>query len=513
MKARWFVVTLAASMALGAAAPLAGCTLVRTRVLGIDDGDASTGTASETTVPATIDPPTIAPDSFVTLDPVGEAHAVLCQPDDLHPDFPNDADQLTKAFCQDLVPGGMMPTPHGLADLQALLGLSFVDPNGGNGVGGNPAFAILGHSSALTARKVTTLTPTTFVFTPPPADGSAPKGQYALLAFDPGELFVEVAVQDLATGSLNFYLVQFDKACLSAPDGCTNEDLLTPALVTGWSNVRIYEMTTTLSDTIFDCHVCHQPDNSGATLLRMQEIEAPFTHWFSAQTAGGRALLSDFHAAHGTAEDYGGIPAALIDKSDPSRLAAFIKQAGFGDQPNAFRSAQIESEVTQSAPGQPASNVPPGQSATWQALYDSAVAGSFIATPYHDVKVTDPDKLSHMTSAYQQFLAGTLTDLPDLRDVFLDDALRDLGFAPKLGLDGHGLLVQMCQECHNANLDPTVTRDRFLVDKLDQMSTDEKQLAIKRLQLPTSTRLRMPPMLFRTITDEERQAMIEELAQ
>jgi hypothetical protein len=243
----------------------------------------------------------------------------------------------------------------------------------------------------------------------------------------------------------------------------------------------------------------------------MQEIEAPFTHWFSSQTTGGRALLSDFHAAHGTHEDYGGIPAALIDESDPSKLAAFIRQAGFGEQPNAFRSAEIEAEVGQSSPGQPATNVPPGKSSTWQALYDSAVAGSFIAAPYHDVKVTDPVKLSHMTSAYQQFLAGTLTDLPDLRDVFLDDALRDLGFAPKLGQDGHGLLVQMCQECHNANLDPTVTRDRFLVDKLDQMSAAEKQLAVQRLQLPASTRLRMPPMLFRTITDEERQAMIEEL--
>ena len=143
MKARWLVVSLAASLAMSTAVPLGGCTLVRTRVLGVDDGDAGGEMTGETPVPATIDPPVVAPDSFVTLDPVGEAHAVLCRPDDLHPNFPKDADQLTMAFCQDLVPDGVMPTPHGLADVQALLGLSFADPNGANGASGNPAFAIL----------------------------------------------------------------------------------------------------------------------------------------------------------------------------------------------------------------------------------------------------------------------------------------------------------------------------------------------------------------------------------
>ena len=38
-----------------------------------------------------------------------------------------------------------------------------------------------------------------------------------------------------------------------------------------------------------------------------------------------------------------------------------------------------------------------------------------------------------------------------------------------------------------------------------------EDLAIQRLNTPTSTRLRMPPVLFRTITDDERQRMIETL--
>lgn len=501
-----WICPIAAAIALGA------CTGVHTRAINVgDDGTSSGGGDGTANAPATVDAPDIPPDAFVTLKPAADAHAELCTPDDLHPNFPDDADLLTKVFCQDLVPGGTMPEPHGLVDLQKLLGLDFKDPKGENGAGGNPAFAILGHSSALTARRVSTITPTTFVFTPPPADGSAPSGPYALLAFDPGELFVEVAVNDPTANAINFYLVTFEKDCLAAAGGCTNVDLLTPNLVTGWSNVRIYEMSTALNNTIFDCHVCHQPVDANDSFLRMQEIAAPFTHWFSAQTTGGQALLSDFHAAHGTGEDYGGIPAALVDKSDPSKLAALLKVVGSGQQPNAFPSSAIEQEVASSAPGQPLSNVPPGQSTTWQTLYAAAAAGQFIATPYHDVKVTDPDKLAHMTSAYQQWLGGSLQQLPDLRDVFLDDGLRDMGFAPQAGASGRALLQQMCQECHNASLDMTITRERFLVDQLDQMPRAEKDLAVQRLQTDASSRLRMPPPLFRTITDDERQAMITEL--
>ncbi len=479
------------------------CTLVSTR---------NAPSSDESATPATIEPPALPPDVEVTLKDPGEAHAELCQPDDAHPNFPDDADMITRTFCQDLKPGGVMPTPHGLADLLTQLGIGFTDRNGANGEGGNPAFAILAHSSALTARKVTTLTPTAFVFTPPPADGSAPTGQYAFLAFDPGEQFVETAVLDPTVNTVNFYVIFFDQACNSAPSGCTNADLLTQNLITGWSNVRVFEMTTSLGNTILDCHVCHQPNNSANPFLRMQEIEAPFTHWMSASTEGGRALLADFHAAYGTTQDYGPIPAAMIDKSDPSKLAAFVKQAGFV-QPNEFQSAAIEAQVASAAPGQPTVNVPSGWSATWQGLYDQAAAGDFIATPYHDVKVTDPFKLASATAAYKAWVGGTTSTLPDLRDVFLDEGLRDMGFAPKLGLNGRELLQQMCQQCHNSNLDMTISREKFLVDQLDQMSRVEKDVAITRLGLDPSTRLRMPPPLYRTLTDYEREQLVLELEQ
>ncbi|MCU1281768.1 MAG: hypothetical protein JWM53_5314 [bacterium] len=458
--------------------------------------------------PATVQQPLIPRDIFETLNAPADAHTELCGNDGTHPNFPNDADRITKMFCQDLVPGGAIPQPHGLDDLLVLLGLDFKDPNGENGKGGNPGFAMLAHSSALTARKVSTITPTAFVFTPPNPDGSLP-ADFIFLAFDPGETFVEVASQDPTSGEANFYLVLFDKDCSAT--GCKNSDLLTQKLTQGWSNVREYESSTALNNTIADCRQCHAPVDANPQILRMQEIMPPFTHWFSTQTTGGKALYEDFHKAHPAGEDYGPIPAGLVDKSDPALMAQVITLAGFGDQPNVFDSAAIEAEVIKAAPMQPWNNAPIGESNTWKAAYEDAVAGKFIATPYHDVKITDPNKLAKMTKAYTQYKAGAVSDLPDLRDVFFDAGLRDMGFAPKWGLDGKQLIAQMCQQCHHSQLDLTISREKFLVDALDTMSREEKDLAIKRLQTPADSRLAMPPVLFRTITDEERQKMVDEL--
>ena len=296
----------------------------------------------------------------------------------------------------------------------------------------------------------------------------------------------------------------FDKDCSAS--GCPNGELLTSKLTTGWSNVREYESSTSLNNTIADCRQCHAPDDSQAQLLRMQEIAPPFTHWFSMQTTGGQALYQDFHKAHPAGEDYGPIPSALVDKADPALMAQMITQAGFGDQPNPFDSKAIEAEVATSAPMQPAMNAPMGASTTWTALYEKAVAGQFIATPYHDVKITDPSKLTSMSAAYTKFMSGGATALPDIRDVFYDAGLRDMGFAPKKGLTGRELVTQMCQECHNSKLDLTISRENFLVDTLDSMSRMEKDLAIHAHPDDASTRAcRCRPRLFRTITDDERQ--------
>lgn len=458
--------------------------------------------------------PMIPHDAFDTLKDPAAAHAELCDHDPTDLTFPDQADRLTNRFCQD-VKGGAVPAPTSLAEFLAALDLGFANPTGASGVGGNPAFALLGHSSALTARLVSSITPTAFVFTPLGPDGKPP-ADYTFVAFDPGETFLEVASFSPADQAVNFYLVRFDKAC-SVAGTCTPDDLLTPKQVTGWSNIRIYESTTALNNTIADCRQCHlgngrdAPDSTDKLILRMQELDAPHTHWFDADTAGGRALLADFHAAHGTGEDYGPIPAAMVDRGEPDAMAKFVIAAGFGDQPNAFPSAAVEAEVAASAPAQPMVNVPIGASASWRPVFDAACRGTFIAAPYHDVKITDPTKLAAMTAAYRGVLAGGTLGV-DIRDVFLDDGLADMGFAGLPTLDGKQLLAQQCQQCHHARLDPTLSRQSFLVDRLDTMSRAEKDLAIERLQLdPTASRLAMPPPLYRSLGDRERALMIAEL--
>jgi cytochrome c553 len=424
-------------------------------------------------------------------------------------------DALSKALC-----ASPKPTIEGLADLMGALGLSFGDPtaSGQNGGGGNPAFVLSGHSSSLVARSVSAMNPRAIVFRPalPPRPGM-PDEEFLVLAFTRGDQFVEVAVKsppsmEAPAGDLQFYLVRYRQAC-NEDQSCNFGDLLTPSVEKRWTSWTVYE-DDDLTNTTFDCSSCHQPDGpNGPKILRMQELHDPWTHFFKSDRPGGQALLTDFHAAHGGDEDYGPIPAALIDRSDPSKLTDLLERNGFAVQPNEFKGALIEAEVKQSNPGEPAVNQPPGVSATWSELYARAVTGTEIAVPYHDVKVTDPSKLDAMTAAYVSVRTGMkpASTLPDIRDVFLDAALPDLSMRPKPGLDGRGILLHMCSSCHNARLDQTITRARFDVGRLDQMSRDEKDKAIRRLQLAPDKRGHMPPAIVRSLSNAELDLAVGEL--
>jgi hypothetical protein len=165
---------------------------------------------------------------------------------------------------------------------------------------------------------------------------------------------------------------------------------------------------------------------------------------------------------------------------------------------------------------QPHVNVPAGTSATWHRLYADAVAGKAIPPPYHDVQVTDPAKLATFTTAYQAMMvgdAGAAARLPELSGMFLPAAVSDLSFAPQAGLDGRGILMHMCQQCHNPALDQRISRARFDVAKLvtGQLSRTEKDRAIARLRLPAESAAKMPPPRFRHLSDAEIELAIQEL--
>ena len=203
----------------------------------------------------------------------------------------------------------------------------------------------------------------------------------------------------------------------------------------------------------------------------------------------------------------------LIVKSDGRALEDLVKGQGFGSQPNAFDSREIEDEVEQSSSLQPEINTPRGKSPTWEGLFARAFTGLAIPPPYHDVKVTDPDKLQFATDEYKKFMAGQVSELPDIRRVFLDDALEPMTFLPKSGATGREVLVQTCAQCHHPKLDQTISRAKFDVTRLDSMTRAEKDATIARLRMGSANRLRMPPVMMRSLPDDAREAAIAFLSQ
>jgi hypothetical protein len=320
------------------------------------------------------------------------------------------------------------------------------------------------------------------------------------MAFARGEPFVELVANDPNAQTLRFFLVRFKPACEAT--GCTYGDLLGPGIESNWVDYTIYD-DATIGNTTVDCLNCHQPAGPGTKkILRMQELANPWAHWFYIEHQPNATTMTDYHNAHGT-EEYAGIPDASINPSRPLNLQRLVTNNGFGTQPNQFDTTKIEQEMVASG----------GSSATWSTLYAQTVAGREIPTPYFTTAV-DPVKVASMVTAYQQMRAGTLpvSQLPDIRDTFLDSALPDMSIRPKAGLDGRGILTHMCRMCHNTQLDQTISRAAFDIDRLDTLTRAEKDEAIKRLRLPTSDRHHMPPTRFHELSDAERDLVIQELS-
>lgn len=405
-------------------------------------------------------------------------------------------DMISQKLCAGTAP----PVITSLRDLQQLLGLSVVpNPNRDPALNANVRITFTGLSTGLGMRHVTPLNPRAFLMTPPNGNGS-PNARYQVMAFARGEPFVELVANDPQANTLRFFLVRFHPACEAT--GCTPADLLTPTIESGWTAYTVYD-DATIANTTLDCNTCHQPGGPGTRkILRMQELANPWMHWFYEEHQPNFRTMQDFHAAHGN-EDYAGIPAANVNGSRPVSLQRLVQNNGFGTQPNAFDTTKIEAET--------AAN---GTSATWNQLYARSVAGLEIPTPYHGVPQTDPAKTSAMIAAYQQTMAGTLPrdQMPDIRDTLLDSALADMSIRPKPGLDGRGILDHMCRTCHNSQLDQTQSRARFDVEKLSQLSRQEKDEAIFRLRLPETDIRHMPPARFHTLSDAERDLVIQELS-
>lgn len=428
----------------------------------------------------------------------------------------NLGDAVAKAFCTPTT----MPVITSLVDLQKLLGLDFKTGQTGNAKNGNPGFVLSGHSSSLVTRFTSAINPRAIIFTPPKSTGRVnnpqPLDSFVVMGFVRGESFVELISNDPTNGNkLDFFLFKFQHACDATPEGCTFGDNLTPAVESNFTSVYSLYNEDDIKNTIFDCQQCHQAGGPSTTkILRQQELQNPWGHFFRNNRINGQVLLADYSAAHDVTEDYAGIPGAAITNSDPAQLEGLVENQGFQKQPNEYTTQTILNEVEKVNANEPAVNVPMGSSTTWSALYANSLAGVDIPVPYHDIKVTDPTKLSVATTAYKAVMAGTspASGLPDIRDVFLDSALSDLSFQPAAGLTGLQIITQMCTQCHNTSLDQTETRERFRANDLANMSAAEKATAIHRLQLPSGVFRKMPPPRFRQLSDAEIALVVAELS-
>lgn len=431
-------------------------------------------------------------------------------------DLPSGEEQLERVcssagddLVRDLFCTGQPPAMSNLLDLELALGL---DPEDLIGVRGS---ALTGHSTSLSTRAVSAINPRAILLrlgVPiPPVNV-----EFVTMSFNRGDQFSEIAVADRVDQEFRFYVLRWEQECNERPEGCTPGDLLTEAVETDWRNVTLYDEPA-LANTVLDCAPCHQPDGpSSPKMLRMQEFDSPWTHWFYKNTEGGGALIEDYAAAKGD-ESLANLPRDRIDYSPPGGLQLLVGSRNH-DQPNAFDSELIEREVRESAAAsggnQPMDNRIAGTSPTWRAAYDRAQRGESIPVPYHDVKVTDPEKLARMSEAYQAYRRGDLAreDLPDIRDVFPDDEqlLAEMGIMTEPGLSGEAVLIQACSQCHNDRLDQSQSRARFRAD-LRGLSREQKDLAIARLMLPANNPHAMPPARLRVLSDEARQRAIEVL--
>jgi mono/diheme cytochrome c family protein len=414
-------------------------------------------------------------------------------------------DAVIAAFC-----GPEPPRIESLADVQRLLSLTPVADDNGPAA----SLALTGHSSALFGRGVSALNPRA-VFVEFPEDRA--DGNFASLAFARGEQVVEIAAQppdndDGNPSAPTFYLLRYTQACSGDndgdgrtdegedPDGCEPADVLTDRTERDWTGWSLYD-DGDLENTVFDCLHCHQPDGpTTRRIFRQQELQNPWTHWM-AGFSQSRVLFDDYRLVHDD-DAIAGIPATRFGASNPILVQNLVERTG-STQENLFPSPVIEAEVEASAPAQPADNAVVGESPTWRALFERARRGEVIPPPFHDIKITDPDRVVALARGWRAAVDVADADVPDLRTAMRVEAEHGTFVRAWPGQSARELLVQMCAQCHNGRSDPALSKSNFNVFRLDELTNEQRDTIVDRLRRPPEDRYRMPPTFLRELTDDE----------
>ncbi|WP_437975712.1 cytochrome c [Sorangium sp. So ce295] len=431
-------------------------------------------------------PPVSAPDPELSALPTREAqYSAFCA-------APR-GDSFFQAVCA-------TPRPS-ITDFASLLRVAKLDED--------RAFALTGNSTSLVKGAVSAVNPRLIVF-PRVTEMRERPAEMTALGFVRGEPFVEIVSRDLSTGDYNFYLFTFERQC-DYDGSCDLASLLTEEIEHGWTAFSIYSEED-VENTSFDCRSCHQPDGHGTKkILRMQELEFPWMHWFPQRfvqrTESDRVLTAQFLEAHAHDAQYGGIPIAVIqnaiDEGSGAQLEALLVAEGQAAQPNAF-DPRIEAEAKAGS-----------SSPIWEEQFALSQAGDSIPVPYPLVDVTEPALRAERARSYLDVVTGAAPrqSLLDLRDLFSADAKVKLGLVPPPGASGRAVLTQLCSRCHDGRGNPALNRARFNVKNLDGMSRETKDKAIFRLQEPATSPLRMPPWRAADeLPPAELAAAIEELS-
>lgn len=403
-------------------------------------------------------------------------------------------DAVRDVFC-----ASAPPVIRNLYDLQLQLGLQTTAKAEGVTYYNNPI--LLGHSTSLSGHLVSPINPRAFLV-----------GADVVLAFQRGVQRVELAAKARDREGFNFYLLSIKQACNAAPAGCTATDLYTPRIERNWTRVGL-EDDEELKNTPSDCRQCHRRGREHSMLL-MRELESPWTHFFdytpnlndTAPGVRGSDLTRDYLAAHGS-ERYAEIDVSAYPAIAPFALQRIVAPA----QPVLFDAPQIEQERWPLRDGAYAETAQP--SPTWERSYAAFKRGEQLAPPYLEVRVSDPAKHARLTAAYRAFLAGASDEVPDLNEIFPDDAhvRARIGLGTEPDAAPGDLLIQACGPCHNDVLDQTLSRARFNID-LSRLDRAQLQTAIERIQLPADHPGRMPPALARQLDAAARARLLRYLS-
>jgi hypothetical protein len=376
------------------------------------------------------------------------------------------------------------------------------------GLAENRAFALTGNSTSLVKTAVSAVNPRAIIF-PRVSETREKPAELTALGFVRGEPFVEVVSRDNTSGDYNFYLFTFERQC-DYDAGCDLASVLTEEIERGWTAFSIYTEDD-IENTSLDCRSCHQPGGAGTQkILRMQELESPWLHWFPQRfvqrTSSDRLLTAQFLEAHRVDGAYAGIPIASIesgiDEGSGAQLEALLVAEGQDAQPNVF-DPRIEAQARD------------GQtSPLWEQQFAVTLTGEAIGVPYPQADVTDPALRAASVQSYVDVVSGAAPreSLLDLRELFSEDAKQKLGLVPPPGADGLTVLTQVCARCHDGRGNPELTKNAFNVKALAEMSREEKDLAISRLQEPVGSLLRMPPWRVGNLPPAELQSAIDELS-